>query len=208
MLAHQTSAWLSDHRFAPFLQAKGGVHADAVDLYEWHAQLCGSCLRTVHHFEVLVRNAVDRQLGTGQPDTPLQATWLLDPTVLKGGGIAKVQDVLARLRREGHPPERRRVVAGLSFVFWRDIFTNKYESLWLSSLRHAFPGANLRRDVLKPMTRIHLSRNRLAHHDSLLQQRNDYRYVDMVQVATFIDPEAAEFLKRNSDMLTVLAARP
>jgi hypothetical protein len=87
-------------------------------------------------------------------------------------------------------------------------FAGRCERLWVTRLRHGFPGANLRRDVERPLTRVHLWRNRIAHHDSLLNQRNDFRYVEMVQVATFIDPDAAAFLRRNSDMLTVLRQRP
>ncbi len=33
---------------------------------------------------------------------------------------------------------------------------------------HAFPGAGLRREILEPLTNLHLWRNRIAHHDSLL----------------------------------------
>jgi hypothetical protein len=208
MRADQVSSWLSDHRFKPFLDAKASDLTSAVALYEWHAEMASSSMRTIHHFEVMVRNAVDGRLGAGQPDSPIEQTWLLDPAVVKPEGRQQVQIVLDRLRRERYARERRRVVAGLSFSFWKNLLASRYEPVWVRSLRHAFPGAALRRDVEKPLGRVHLWRNRIAHHDSLLNQRNDYRYVDMVQVATFISVDAADFLKRNSDMLTVLAQKP
>lgn len=208
MNQHNASQWLSDPRFASFLAQAGGNHNTAVALHEWHAQMAGSCLATLHHFEVLLRNAIDRRLGAGQPNVPVTSTWLLDPKVLRPQGINRVQEILRRLDKEHLPRERARVVAGLSFAFWKDLFAGPYDPLWVADLRHAFPGASLRREVLMPLGRIHLWRNRVAHHDSLLGQKLDLRFVDVVQVGHFIDPAAAGWLKSTSTMLDVLAKRP
>jgi hypothetical protein len=85
----------------PFLERGAGAPALAFDLYLWHARISGASLTTLHHFEVALRNAIDRQLGTGQPQTRIEQSWLLDPETLSAYGIAKVRDVLARLEREG-----------------------------------------------------------------------------------------------------------
>jgi hypothetical protein len=117
MDADKTRAWISAERFAPFLERAAGDPALAFDLYLWHARISGASLTTLHHFEVALRNAIDRQLGTGQPQTGIEQSWLLDPETLSAYGIAKVRDVLARLEREGYPREHPRIIAGLPFSF-------------------------------------------------------------------------------------------
>jgi hypothetical protein len=66
----QALAWLSEPRYARFLNAAGGDHERAMALYEWHAELTVASFGLIHHFEVLLRNAVDEVLGASQPQTP------------------------------------------------------------------------------------------------------------------------------------------
>jgi hypothetical protein len=120
----------------------------------WHAEVAGASLVTLHHFEVALRNAVDRTLGADNPEAPLEETWLLDPETLSAQGTAKVRSVLGRLEREGYPRERQRVIASLPFSFWKGLFARRYEHLWRTRLRHAFPGAGLRREILEPLTNL------------------------------------------------------
>jgi hypothetical protein len=208
MDAEKTTAWISEQRFAPFLQHAGGDRALATQIYLWHAQVAGAGLTTLHHFEVALRNAIDHQLGSGQPQKPLQETWLLDPDTLSPQGIAKVSDVLRRLDREHYSRERARVIAGLPFSFWKGLFARRYETLWLTRLRHAFPGAGLRRDILEPLTHLHLWRNRIAHHDSLLDQNLQRRLDEMIAVANAIDPACGEWLTAHTQLIVLLKQRP
>jgi hypothetical protein len=76
----QITAWISEKRFAPFLERGDGDEPLAVKIYLWHAEVAGASLVTLHHFEVALRNAIDRKLGADDPEAPLEETWLLDPT--------------------------------------------------------------------------------------------------------------------------------
>ena len=208
MDAVQITAWISEKRFAPFLQRAGGDRALATQLYLWHAQVAGASLTTLHHFEVTLRNAIDRQLGSGQPQKPVAETWLLDLATLSPQAIAKVKDILRRLDREHYTRERARVVAGLPFSFWKGLFARRYETLWRTRLRHAFPGAGLRREILQPLTNLHLWRNRIAHHDSLLDQNLQHRLDEMIIVAHAIDPACAAWLTAHTPLIVLLKQRP
>jgi hypothetical protein len=208
MDADKTIAWISVERFAPFVEQADGDRTLAFDLYLWHARISGASLTTLHHFEVALRNAIDRQLGAGQPQSPVEQSWLLDQGTLSAHGIAKVHDVLARLEREGYPREHPRVIAALPLSFWKGLFARRYEQLWRTRLRHAFPGAGLRREILEPLTNLHLWRNRVAHHDSLLGQDLEHRLEEMIGVANAIDPACGQWLATHTEMADLLKQRP
>lgn len=195
MTERQAGRWLSEARYARFLDACGGNHTRAVDLYELHAVLSMASFGLIHHFEVLLRNAVDRVLGEGQPQAPISDTWLADFSVLQPAGVKQVINAIGRLRR-GKAVTRGRIVAGLSFSFWADLFGHRYEELWRHQLNGAFPhGSSTRKALSGRMRRIQRFRNRIAHHDSLLDQDIPALIGDMLEIAAWIDPDARLWLE-------------
>lgn len=84
-----TDAWFSAARFAPFLNAVDGDHSRALDLYDWHAEVMAASFEVIHHFEVILRNAIDEILGAGQPQEPLTETWLLAFETLQPAGSSR-----------------------------------------------------------------------------------------------------------------------
>jgi len=153
----QVSAWISDPRFQSFLDACNGHFDEALDLYAWHVRLSGA---------------------SPAPVTPRC-------TISKYCRATRSTIASAPGSPRFHPgtptPRTQSVVAALLFGFWKNLFIGPYDRLWIRSLRHAFPGAALRRDVLKPLDRLVLWRNRVAHHDSLPHRRSDLRLVDMAR---------------------------
>ncbi|MGH2879583.1 MAG: hypothetical protein ACRDK4_08270 [Solirubrobacteraceae bacterium] len=119
-----------------------------------------------------------------------------------------MRGVLVRLKREGYPRERPQVLAALPLSFWKGLFARRYEQLWRTRLRYAFPGAGLRREILEPLTNLHLWRNRIAHHDSLLGQDLTRRLDEMITVANAIDPACGQWLATNTEMMILLRQRP
>jgi hypothetical protein len=207
MDSRQRDAWISPQRFWPYLDAATNDEVLAEALYAWHASLSAASFNTMHHFEVLVRNAIDAQLGAGQPDEPLRDTWLLDFDTLTPSAVKQVITAVERLEK-GRSISRSRVVAGLSFGFWQGLFGRGYEELWRHRLRHAFPNAKQRKDLSAPMDSLRKLRNRLAHHDSILGQPVATRYEEMIRIAGYVDPDAAAWLQNVSDVRAILAARP
>jgi hypothetical protein len=200
-------AWISQPRLAPFMEATGHDHGRAIGLYEWHAVLSAACFELMHHFEVLVRNAIDGELGREHPEEPLTQTWLLDFDVLRPDGVKQVIVAVERLAK-GKAITRGRVIAGLSFGFWSGLFGGRYEELWRHRLRHAFPHAKERKDLSSRMEALRQFRNRLAHHDSILAQPVSERHDDMLRIAAFIDADARNWLEGVSRVDSVLGARP
>jgi hypothetical protein len=217
MNERQARRWLSEERYDRFRNACGGDHESTARFYEWHAVLSMACFGLIHHFEVLVRNAIDETLGAGQPQAPIKETWLVDFDTLRPDGIRQVITAIDRLERRRNVT-RGRVVAGLSFAFWADLFGRHYEDLWRRRLHEAFPHGSLPRTALTTrMRRIRQFRNRIAHHDSLLDQDVPALVDDMLEIAGWIDPDARGWLEaqtgaaelaRQLSRFTTLAASP
>lgn len=204
----QAHAWLSAARFEPFLTAAGGDQARATALYDWHAEIAAACFGMVHHFEVLLRNAIDGVLGDDQPQDPIRDTWLMDFGILQPDGVKQVIVAVERLEK-GKTITRSRVIAGVSFGFWAGLFSNRYEEQWRHHLRRAFPhGSVVRKDLTERMRRLQRFRNRIAHHDCLLRQDIGHRADDMLLIAGWIDPAAAAWLRERSRVHALLARKP
>jgi hypothetical protein len=140
MQPSQAEKWITDARFAPYLAHAGGDHAVAVALYVWNARISAAMFETLHHVEVLLRNAVDERFMPINPSAGAGATWLTDPAILNEASRQRVAETIERVRREGKSPTRGRVVAGLSFAFWRALFDRKYDWLWVAQLHRGVPG--------------------------------------------------------------------
>src|SRR5918992_4091731 len=104
-----------------------------------------------------------------------------------------------------------RIVAQLNLGFWRSLLTSRYEqSLWTPALRHAFPDLRpqRRRDVGDRVTRLHLLRNRLTHHEPIHRRDLAADYADLLFVVGGICPRTRAWIDQTSTVELVLAQRP
>lgn len=113
MESERAAEWISASRLPPFLKAANEDLDAALDLYHWHARVGAACFLTMHHLEVLVRNAIDGELGKEHPDEPLTQTWLMDFDVLRPDAVKQVIVAVERLEK-GKAITRGRVIAALS----------------------------------------------------------------------------------------------
>jgi hypothetical protein len=205
----QATIWITEARFDPYLAEARGDHEHAVALYVWNAQVSAAMFETLHHVEVLLRNAIDAQFEPVVPSAEAQTTWLGDSTILNEASRLRVAETIQRIRREGGTPTRGRVVAGLAFGFWRALFDKKYDPLWVSHLHNAFAGGSGERaQVAELMSKLVPFRNRLAHHETIIRRPLTGHYDDMLQLAELIDPHARAWIETVSRVPLVLTERP
>ena len=202
--------WISQPRFEPFLERARGDRAEALALYAWHVDLAAACFTAVQHFEVLIRNSVDRALTPLDSGPNVASSWLLSPSVLPSSRVAQVERVAQRNLRHGIRVTKDRLISSLPFSFWVHIFgrSPKCEALWREALHEEFPGVARRKDVVVRLESLRKFRNRLAHHDSLLSLNVRARHDTMLEVAGWISPEARRWLEGESRVGEVLAGRP
>lgn len=201
--------WISAPRFSVFLAASGGDRRQAMALYDWNVCLSAVFFEVLSYAEVLLRNAIDAQFTPVSHQTPVQQTWLYDPAILNKTSLHKVYEAEQRLIAQGKQPTRGRVVAALSFGFWRAILDKKYKNLWISNIHPAFPnGTGDRSQVAALLANLNPFRNRLAHHEALINSPVQARHDDLLELARIIDADTAGWIAERSCVVDVLAWRP
>lgn len=78
----QTARWLTDARFGPYLAEAEGNHDLAVEL-RLDARISSALFETLHHVEVLLRNAIDAQFVSVDAGAAPRDTWLEDASILR-----------------------------------------------------------------------------------------------------------------------------
>lgn len=186
---------LSPHRFAPYLAEAGGDVDAALRLYEWSAQMSSASFEVVAHAEVVMRNAIDRAISAHYNDDARSIPWLLSEPPMDAQASRRVAEVRDRLRPQGRD-SRHQLVAGLSFGFWSGMLGTKYEELWRSAIRHAFPaGDGTRKQAAVLIEAVRKFRNRLAHHDSILGVDIPFEVARVHALAALLGEDVAAWLR-------------
>lgn len=212
---------LSEPRLAPYLKITQ-ARCDALALYEWSARTASAAFEVVGHLEVLIRNAVDACLRKYFNEEDRGIPWFLLSAPPGGehvtGAVAAVrqrlhhQEMSLQARQStysGIRESRHQIVAGLALGFWTGLLGSKYEDLWRGCLYQAFPNSSgKRKEVATGLERVRKFRNRLAHHDSMINVDVPFEIRQVIEIARYVDDDAARWLEQLSRAMDVYAQRP
>lgn len=245
LLAH-----ITEQRLAPFMAATFNDVDKAVELYLWDRQLSTAFFHDISMIEVALRNAVDRALTEAYgPEWFHLSSAIFDQRTY--AQIVEAWDRLpARFRDapRGDGRIRGRLVASCMFGTWVSALdaggktghggpcgSVDHDAVWTrSALLTAFPGAGkiagrdreqlTRHWVHQQVREVHILRNRVAHHESLINgypdpgtggkdSPADRRAVsDGVRgcrrLADMIDTTLARLIQESSQIDQVLASDP
>ena len=204
---------LSAERLTSYMHATGDDVEAAFALYEWNMRAGASVTMTTGMVEVIVRNALDRSLREWATERGSES-WL-DLAPLDQRGAEDIVKARTRATRNGRDPEvHGKVVAELTFGFWRYLVASRYlTALWIPALTSAFAyGAEdvglRRRQVESDIKRLMLVRNRAAHHEPIFRRDLTQDHAAALQIASWIDPVAARWIDHESDLRGVHAVKP
>lgn len=94
----------------------------------------------------------------------------LDSEAFPAGVPSQIShEIRSKKRQAAINPGRGQVVAQLSLVFWKRLFSSDYEgTLWKRGLRRVFPSKHISRPkVAEHLEVIYQARNRIAHHEPI-----------------------------------------
>jgi hypothetical protein len=204
--------YLSAERLAPYQLATGGDPEKALRLYEWNAQVGAAFLEILGHLEIVLRNALDRQLQAWHTAQRRPDRWYDDPRgVLDDHRREDISTARERLQRDGKSETPGRIIAELPFGFWRFLLGRRYQNtLWAPALRHAFPGLKpqLRADVYDLVDALSRLRNRIAHHEPVHQLDLARHHQGLLRLAGYVDADVRAWIDSVSRVEDVLSSRP
>lgn len=211
---------LTADRLRSYLAATDGELDRAVGLYDWNAAVASALHEDIGRLEVVFRNTLDAALVAHGARNGWSTAWYRRTQLFPGRHGARALDDIrtarARASRQGASETHGKVIAELSFGFWRYLCTKAYlTSLWIPTLADAFPHHPrhgdprvVREDVDDRIQRIHFLRNRIAHHEPI-HSRNLRRDVDsVVEVMGWICADSRDWVVEASRVASVLERRP
>jgi hypothetical protein len=199
----------SAERLSTYIAHCGGDFVAAVEMYRWNSAITAAFWEPVGHLEVALRNTLDDRLATRHRRLGRTGSWLDDPAgQLPGRARLDIAGARERVRQKGKRASDGQTISELSFGFWRFLITKKLTVLW-PDLATGFPHAPDRRreTVETPLARLHVFRNRLAHHQRVWSHAPAERYDDPLTIASYIDPSLPGWIEATSEVQSALAAR-
>lgn len=218
MRSTSVSTTISPIRLHRFVVAAGSP-AQGLRLYRWNAQVASAYWTPLHFLEVAVRNAVHDSLSAhfGKPDwfegqvAGTGAEWLY---YSEREGVERA---IAKL----HTLSPGKVVAELHFGFWVGLLSGRYvpppnrgngadyhNLVWVKGgVGRKFGGAK-RGVIYKRLNRLRRFRNRIAHHEHLMEENLDLVSQDIDETLKLLDPATATWVRAMSDVKRVRDSRP
>jgi hypothetical protein len=173
--------------------------------------MTGAMWETMGHLEVALRNALSFRLARRHRRLHRVGDWLDDPAYeLDTEARTDVAQARRRVQRNRKPLTQDQVISELGFGFWRFLLAKRYATTLWPDLAGGFPNSpdRNRATVDGPVRRIHLLRNRLAHHQRIWTESLPERWADMAAVLGFIDRDFGKWAVESSRVPGLLAACP
>ena len=202
---------LSPARLARFDESAEGNKHLALRLYVWNARLCEEFYLPLQLAEVAVRNAIHytltRRYGQNWFENSSITSQLLDRYQRE---LQMLVESLREKFRSGFSADR--VVAGLTFGFWVNLLTARYENLlWQQGLQRSFPHIERslgRRAAHAKIDQLRLFRNRVAHHYAIFDQSPTTEYRNIQEILSWVCPETVWLMRELANPARVIGARP
>lgn len=206
--------WLSAERFRTYLKRAGYDRDRALTLHEWNTQLNAALLHDFAHLEVGLRNMYDRAFGAvvapGEKHwTDPQSCRLLFPD--RDGADFRTHRDLENARRLAGGPNALpgKMMAELTFGFWTLLTSTRHANvIWQPHLRHLYPGGSDRRQIHNGLDELRKLRNRVAHHEPIVLAQLPGALRRIQRYASYVSPELARYMRKNSSVQGLLRTRP
>ena len=153
--------------------------------------------------EVALRNRIHAVMTEARHEG-----WFHDEGCLLGQWqSAQLAKAIEEVLEEKKEPTPGRIVAALMFGFWTSMFSTDYDELWRTTLlrigsRPDGKGLN-RKHFSGPLTPIRILRNRIAHHEPVIDWNLPKHHGKIIELTGWLSPAAAEWCTTHSRFLEV-----
>lgn len=198
---------ISQERLTKYLTAAGYDTQRALDLYGWNIQISEAFFPVLSASEVCLRNTVSaRLLVLYGPN------WWNDSSFLTQirNGKRIVKTARDKLKTKG-PVTSGRMTAELNFGFWSNMLLPRHEHVFWSDLHNSFndlPATVTYPDLYKRCDDVREFRNRVFHHEPILERNISQEYSQIMELITWLSPEKARWIKKYSRVMSVSRQKP
>ncbi len=197
---------LSHERFGTYLRWADGDRDRAIALYTLNTQLSESLYTSVQMLEIAFRNRINDIMRKAKGDDWYNSTLCLtNPRQVEM--LAKAKQDLTDARKAPAPGN---IVAALTFGFWTALVGSGYEDLWQSTLHKIARKQNgkglQRKDFALPLAKIRRLRNRIAHHEPILEWNLREHHDKIIELTGWLSPSAAEWSLRHCRFASIFPA--
>jgi hypothetical protein len=198
---------VSESRFATYLAEANGDESLAWALYEWNLDLSAAFHGPLAVVEIALRNRLYEAAVSSYG-----ANWLTSDR-LRSLDRDRVRDAVHSIVRRNPTltttsvsPEA--IVAELTLAFWVSMVSNRYDqTLWRESFGRAIRPTR-RRAFHDDLDRLRTLRNRIAHHERLLNRNPLADERRIATVLNLISPTVAAWVANRTQVGAVAARRP
>jgi hypothetical protein len=198
---------LSLPRFATYLRPAGNNEVYALGLYLYNARLAKAFLYPLHVVEVTLRNAIDEQLvAVYGSNWPLEAAFR-DNFLTPDGRLTLDKAI----DRAGQNAPKDQIVATLTFDFWSNLFRSDYGAFWRTKLNVVLPHlprGESRHSIQSSVKEINRFRNRIAHHEPILDMNAIDVMAKIKQLVRYRCPRTEAWMRHHTTVDQILRTRP
>lgn len=175
--------------------------------------MSAALFETLGAAEIILRNAFHYQLGERHTARGGSGPWY-DSAKLDAKGHRDIQTAKAHATGFGRKKEiPGKVIAELSFGFWRYLVARRYQVVIWPALQKAFPnhpdGAHCPRgDIEDRMQRIHVLRNRIPHHEPVFRRDLAQDHGDLLTLVGWISSDGQRWVSNISRLEALISQRP
>ena len=208
---------LTADRVGPYRESAAGDLAAALRLYDWNSAVAGAMHADLGRLEVILRNAFDTALSELAAANGWTQPWYAQGLLLRARQREAVDTAAQRASRSGRDtPTHGGVITELGFGFWRFLCVPAYlTSLWVPALVSAFPRhpaagdpRRIRGDVEHRMQRLHVLRNRIAHHEPIFRRNLTSDHAQLLELIGWMCGDCRTWATTVSRTPETIAERP
>ncbi|MDR0505495.1 MAG: hypothetical protein LBH32_01580 [Dysgonamonadaceae bacterium] len=170
----------------------------SIKCYQNNIELSESFYPCIAVFEVLLRNAINRELIRLFGREDWYAVFAATPGLIDlNKYISQANRQIANRKEQATPSK---MVAELTLGFWVTLFNVEYERVLWKDLRRVFPNMpkkeRQRKKVAPPLNRFRTFRNRIFHHEPIVWNLVRLRaiHTEIITVIEWINKDVAHWL--------------
>lgn len=174
---------LSAERLATYRAWAQHDNHKALLLYALNVAVSEAFYTSLHTLEITLRNSIHRRLVSTHGGGWFRQQQLITNQFQR----QKVAEAYAKFGGQANDGQ---VVAELTFGFWTALFGKRNNELWGQTLRPVFSASVKRKDIARRLSDIRRLRNRIAHHEPIIQQDLPAVHQEIMEVTGWMSVDA------------------